>query len=215
MGWLSACSIQKMRLKGHRRAVFVFGCLLAACLAWPCSAVVQGTPKRAGDTYRDCIAKYEATGHPYDATHLGISFYFGFFSDAPQSDQEALKWFEIGADKGDAQAGLFLGEMYKLGRGVTANIQEAKKWYAFAANKGSAEGQEKLGDMYYNGEAGPRNYAEAIKWYLLAAEHSCTPEASEKVGEMFMSGEGVGENYPDALKPDLFLASSRAPTPQN
>ena len=199
MGWLSACSIQKMRLKGHRRAVFVFGCLLAACLAWPCSAVVQGTPTRAGATYRDHIAIYEKTGNSSDAYSVGIDFLNGI-CEAPQSHQLAMKWFKKSADKGNTYAAVQLGEMYLLGQGTTANEQEAKKWFSFAAHKGNAKGQEKLGDMYFYGEAGPHNYGEARKWYLLAAEQGLTFEPSHKIGDMFLIGEGGDVNYPEALK---------------
>ena len=44
-----------------------------------------------------------------------------------ENDQEAVKWFRLAAEQGDADAQYNLGYMYALGEGVAKNDQEAVK----------------------------------------------------------------------------------------
>lgn len=48
------------------------------------------------------------------------------------------------AEKGDARAQYYLGEMHEQGLGTKQNIQEAFKWYAKAAKQGDAFAKRKL-----------------------------------------------------------------------
>ena len=46
---------------------------------------------------------------------------------------EAMKWYKLAAEQGDASAQVFLGHMCEKGLGVSPNDQEAFKWYKLAA----------------------------------------------------------------------------------
>ena len=45
----------------------------------------------------------------------------------PQDDGEAVKWFRLAADQGDALAQYSLGDMYRTGEGVPQDYGEAVK----------------------------------------------------------------------------------------
>ena len=66
----------------------------------------------------------------------------------PQNYAEALKWYRLAADQGDASAQNNLGVMYAKGQGVPQNYAEALKWYRLAADQGNASAQSNLGFMY-------------------------------------------------------------------
>ena len=68
-----------------------------------------------------------------------------------QDYQEALKWYRLAAEQGDASAQFNLGFMYADGRGVLKDYQEALKWYRLAAEQGYARAQFNLGFMYADG----------------------------------------------------------------
>ena len=66
----------------------------------------------------------------------------------------ALREWQPLAQQGDSVAQVWLGGMYRNGRGVAQNDAEAVKWYRKAADQGLAEGQFNLGGMYENGRGG-------------------------------------------------------------
>ena len=84
--------------------------------------------------------------------------------------KEALKWFHLAADQGDAQAEYSIGDLYDQGQGVPHDDKEALKWYRMAAEKGFAPAQHNLGAMYHDGQGVAKDYQEAIKWYRRAAD---------------------------------------------
>jgi len=86
-----------------------------------------------------------------------------------QNDQEAFRWFQLGAEQGNALAQFNLGTMYFKGRGVPQDDQEAMKWFRLAAEQGYAFAQNNLGFMYGNGKGVPKDYVRAHMWATLAA----------------------------------------------
>ncbi len=66
----------------------------------------------------------------------------------PQNYAEAVKWYRLAADQGNAFAQYNLGLMYANGEGVPQNYAEALKWYRLAADQGNAFAQINLGVMY-------------------------------------------------------------------
>ena len=59
----------------------------------------------------------------------------------PQNYAEAVKWYRLAADQGNATAQFNLALMYANGQGVPQNYAEAVKWYRLAADQGDAEAQ--------------------------------------------------------------------------
>ena len=54
----------------------------------------------------------------------------------PQDYAEAVKWYRLAAEQGDADAQYNLGLMYDNGNGVPQDYKEAVKWYRLAAEQG-------------------------------------------------------------------------------
>ena len=54
----------------------------------------------------------------------------------PQDYAEAVKWYRLAAEQGDADAQYNLGVMYDNGQGVPQDYAEAVKWYRLAAEQG-------------------------------------------------------------------------------
>ncbi len=81
----------------------------------------------------------------------------------------AAKGFQILADRGNARAQFFLGEMYLNGNGVKQDYAQALKLARAAAEQGSAEAQYTLGGMYERALGVPQDNVQALVWYSLSA----------------------------------------------
>ena len=83
---------------------------------------------------------------------------------------EAVKWYQMAAEQGHAEAQNNLGMSYRTGSGVEEDDVEAVRWIRKAAEQGDALAQKGLGFMYIKGEGVTVNLATAKKWLRLAAE---------------------------------------------
>ena len=63
----------------------------------------------------------------------------------PQDDAEAVRWYRLAAEQGDAIAQSNLGVMYATGRGVPQDDAEAVRWYRLSAEQGNARAQGNVG----------------------------------------------------------------------
>ena len=81
----------------------------------------------------------------------------------------AFKELQPLADKGNAEAQLFIGFMYDNGEGVPLDYRQAVLWYRQAAEQGNPQAQYNLGMMYANGLGIPQDMVQALKWFNLAA----------------------------------------------
>ena len=63
---------------------------------------------------------------------------FTKFTGVEKNHIEAVKWFNLAADNGHAEAQFMLGECYYNGYGVKQDYKEAAKWYELAAKQGHA-----------------------------------------------------------------------------
>ncbi|MCP4385353.1 MAG: sel1 repeat family protein [Hyphomicrobiales bacterium] len=138
---------------------------------------------------------------------------------------EAVRWFRLAADQGDALAQASLGIMYSLGRGVPQDDIEAANWllksvyqgnmeaqgplaqiytrgldsFAAAAEQGDAEAQFHLAVMIESGLAQERNQTEAVKWYRKAAEQGHAA-AQSSLGALYSFGRGVTQDFAESAK---------------
>lgn len=81
---------------------------------------------------------------------------------------EAMKYFRMAAETGDAQTQFNLGALNEM---EYRDPKEAVKWYASAAAQGNLYAQTNLGNCYHRGKGGVKiNLDEAEKWYLMAAQ---------------------------------------------
>lgn len=135
--------------------------LKSSLLALLCcvGVVVSGHPIAAQDTVEpsDAVAQFE----------LGARYLHG---DGVAVDNfEALRWFKLAADGGNANAQYNIAVMYLNGIGVIRDPEEAVSWFLAAAENGDPPAQFTLAVLLFNGQLGvAQDVAHAYKWFLLA-----------------------------------------------
>jgi uncharacterized protein len=107
----------------------------------------------------------------------------------PQNYSEAMKWYRLAADQGNAAAQTALGVVYASGLGVPQDQAKAVEWTRKAADQGYANAQNNLGNMYARGGACRR--ITARQGYA---------SAQNNLVMMYNSGRGVQQNYAEGIK---------------
>ncbi|MGE4490082.1 MAG: lambda-exonuclease family protein, partial [Kiritimatiellales bacterium] len=84
---------------------------------------------------------------------------------------EALKWFLLGAEKGDNYSQFIMGVTHKLGVGdFPKDLEKAVEWYRLAAEQGQQSAQLELVDAFESGWGRAVCKQEAEHWRIRAAE---------------------------------------------
>ncbi len=83
--------------------------------------------------------------------------------------KEAVRWYRLSADQGNAEAQERIGVMYHAGYGVIQDYKEALKWLRLSAAKGYAAAQNHIGGMHYNGDGVTQDYILAHMWFNLSS----------------------------------------------
>jgi TPR repeat protein/membrane associated rhomboid family serine protease/lipoprotein NlpI len=112
---------------------------------------------------------------------------------------EAMRWYRMAADQGDAAAQVNVGGLYANGWGVPQNYPEATQWFRKAAGQGNPAAQNDIGIFYANGRGVPQDYAEAMRWYRMAAAQTYAP-AQDNIGSLYETGSGVSLDYAEAMR---------------
>jgi TPR repeat protein len=151
----------------------------------------------AADDFAATKKKAEA-GDAKAQFNLGLRYQkgvpYGFNKDA----DEAVKWYRLAADQGNAHAQYKLGEMYDEGDGVPKDYAEAVKWFRLAAEQGLFTAISSLSFMYISKvEASAKDEAEIDKWYRKAAEQG-DADAQFEVGLMYFFGRRVTKDLVQA-----------------
>ena len=105
-------------------------------------------------------------------TNLGRIYNYGFGHgglSSPQDYEQAVKWYRLSAEQGDANSQNKLGTRYRKGQGVPQDYVQAVKWYRMAAEQGDTIAQTNLGSMYDKGRGVPQDYVLAHMWENLAS----------------------------------------------
>jgi len=116
----------------------------------------------------------------------------------PRNYSEAMKWFKMAADNGDADAMIKIGAMYALGNGVSQDNIAAEEWF----NKAMANNTDAVLSIalsYYSGFYGATkpHYPEAMKWLHKGADKG-NYTAMMNIGFMYCDGKGVEKNDVEA-----------------
>ena len=82
-------------------------------------------------------------GNAHDQWNLGVMYDLGT-GGFPQDSVQAVKWYRLAADQGNADAQRLLGGMYENGTGVSQDYFQAVKWYRLAADQGNEDAQWNL-----------------------------------------------------------------------
>jgi len=91
---------------------------------------------------------------------------------------------------GDADAQFNLGQAYKLGRGVPADLNQAEEWYRRAAIQGHPQAEENYGlALFQNNKR-----AEAVPWLQRAADRG-EARAQFVLGTMYFNGDAVPRDW--------------------
>lgn len=110
------------------------------------------------------------------------------------------------ADAGDSDAEFNLGQAYKLGRGVPADLNQAEKWYRLAAQQNHPQAQDNFGlALFQNGK-----HADAVQWLQRSAQRG-EPRAQFVLGTMYFNGDAVPKDWARAYAWILRAAASGLP----
>ncbi len=105
----------------------------------------------------------------------------------------AVREWRALANQGDPDAQFNMGQAYKLGRGVPADLKIAQSWYQKAAAQGHDQAQANLGLILF--ESGQR--AAAMPWLRKAADRG-DARAQYVLGTAMFNGDVVAKDWPRA-----------------
>ena len=164
-----------------------------------------GSDKRKCQFYIDNLITLKSTEEKYkpkvsasEAHTTGDNYFYGR-NGKIQSYTEAVKWYRIAAEQGDAGGQNDLAYCYKQGYGVIQSYTEAVKWYHKAAEQGNAPAQYGLGCCYEKGKGVSQSYTDAVNWFRKAAEQDYAA-AQNNLGFCYYNGNGVIQSYTEAVK---------------
>lgn len=132
------------------------------------------------------------------ATTAAAGFDEGLRAFNDKNHPAALRSFRAEADQGHAGAQYYLGRMYLLGEGVSADYKRAAAYFLAAATAGNTDAQFYLGTLHYLGEGVSKDYSKALLWYRRAAAQG-DRAAQYSLGIMHAAGEGVPKSTVQAL----------------
>jgi TPR repeat protein len=79
-----------------------------------------------------------------------------------QDKTQALKWYRLAAEQGDAKAQNNLGTMYAKGDCVAKDIVEAYKWFALSAARGNSYAVDNLDKVTWHLSSGQLAQAKKL-----------------------------------------------------
>ena len=129
--------------------------------------------------------------------NLGVMYEKG--RGVPQDDAEAVKWYRLAAEQGNAYAQINLGAMYRQRPGRAAGRRGGGEVVPVGGRAGMPRRSTISAVMYDEGRGVPQDDAEAVKWYRLAAEQG-NAAAQYNLGVMYDKGEGVPQDDAEAVK---------------
>ncbi len=94
---------------------------------------------------------------------------------------------------GDADAQFNLGQAYKLGRGVPADLVQAESWYRRAAKQGHLQAEDNLGLILFTA-----NKRDEAMPYITASAARGEPRAQYVLGTALFNGDYAAKDWPRA-----------------
>ncbi|WP_294032026.1 SPOR domain-containing protein [Sphingopyxis sp.] len=94
---------------------------------------------------------------------------------------------------GDADAQFNLGQAYKLGRGVPADLTQAEAWYRRAAKQGHLQAEDNLGLVLFTA-----NRREEAMPFILSSAARGEPRAQYVLGTAHFNGDLAAQDWPRA-----------------
>lgn len=160
---------------------------------------VEADPSRAAELYREVGGDY-----PWAAHNLGWMYQTG--TGVAQDDAEALRWFLIGAERGNLRSLTEVAGAYFEGRGVGYDPSAGQEWLRRAAEREHPPAMEMLAQALFWGQDGAeRDRSAAIGWWRKAAEAGNTL-AAHRLGLRYLEGEGVAKDRDEGVRWILWAA---------
>jgi TPR repeat protein len=132
------------------------------------------------------LVKAANHGSSWAEIELGLLLEEGH-GGVPRNYGYAMQWFLIAARRGDAEAGIYIAEMYQNGWGMKVDYKEAMRWLQMAADRAAnqetrAAAQFRIGSFYDGNHGFPKDPALAANWMRQAAGNG-----SKEAGEWLTS----------------------------
>jgi TPR repeat protein len=117
-----------------------------------------------------------------------------------RNESEALKWYRMAAEGGDAMGAYLYGVALTRGMGGTEkNAAEAARWYQVAAGQSVGQAQLALGLLHAEGNGVAKDEVVAAGWFKKSADAG-VPEGRYQYAVALLRGLGVAKNSPEAIK---------------
>lgn len=149
-------------------------------------------------------ANTDAWGSGHSAALLGHIYENGL--ETPVNADEALKWYNLSAEKGSAVGFMELGRIYLQGKIVPQNDELGFFYSNNAARLGVAKSQMVLAAYYYNGWHVEQDLAKAWFWANFALTGPDSKIAKEEVSDLM---GGLWENINAAITPKQLAAAQK------
>ncbi len=116
--------------------------------------------------------------------------------DIPRDLNEAIRWYEKAAEKGDAGVMASLGLIYQLQR---KNDTKAAEWFGKAADAGNVIAMSALSRLYANGQGVPKDAQKSFEWAKKAAEADTADEfMAFDLAMKYVNGNGTWLDFFEA-----------------
>ncbi|MCH5216394.1 MAG: sel1 repeat family protein [Muribaculaceae bacterium] len=115
-----------------------------------------------------------------------------------KNNEQALKYFEMGAAKGDVSCEFWAGKMLLGDMDVPADKNQGVVYVLKAAEAGMPAAENLMGELYATGNGVTKNLNQSAEWYRKAAYHG-NDKGMWNYGNSLKNGDGVDRDYDMAL----------------
>ena len=129
------------------------------------------------------------TKHRQTGAYFRNDWMYRLRGSIPEDSKEALEYYRLAAEQGNAKAQLKIALMYDQGKDLPQDYKEASRWYQLAAEQGHSGAQASLGLMYALGNGVPAAYVKAYVWLTLAEANDEDVWAAKKILERVLTEE--------------------------
>lgn len=164
------------------------GLLVAALLFASAFACYAGTEEdfQAGKKFfqtGDVVGAIAQLRKAADQGHVRAQTLLAYILDISEENEEAVKYYRMAANQGDAEGEFGLGSMLAAGEGVPKNYGEAFKWIKRAAERSYLPAVNALAEAYWTGDLGlgqegRKDQEQALRWIRQAAEKGHLPSVN-------------------------------------
>ncbi len=143
------------------------------------------------------LADAAASGDPQALFEIGARYQDG--RGVAANLPEAVRWYEMAAQRGLAPAQYRVANLYEKGTGVARDFGKAMTFYEEAAQAGNASAMHNLAVLYASGAAGTPDYAKAVSWFEKAADLGVS-DSQFNLAILYARGNGVPQNLDASYK---------------